>query len=239
MFILSRNRIWFFALLAALVLACGVLIYRFVLPKGTPQEQLTNEIERELAHIRTVQGRLTISLQDVTLEQELWVERPAKLRTETSTGPSGFQGAIVVLNDQEGWVYSPALEMATVVNRANYQPDVAGESGAGSLLERMPDSILNALHSGSPVHLGDREAVAGRSATLVELTIPPGDPSFPEGPLQVWLDDQFSYPLAWRDSTGRSLRFSMVRFNQDVDPVIFTFLPPPGVSVHRVEATPE
>jgi outer membrane lipoprotein-sorting protein len=238
MFTLSRNRIWIIALLAAFVLACGVLIYWIALPKGTPQEQLTGEIERELARLRTVQGRLTIALEDVSLEQELWVERPANLRTETSSGPSGFQGAIVVLNDQEGWVYSPALEMATVVNRADYQPDVAGESGAGSLLERMPDSILNALRSGSTVHLGDREAVAGRSATLLELTIPPDDPSFPEGPLQVWLDDQFSYPLAWRDSSGRSLRFSMVRFNQDVDPVTFTFLPPPGVSVHRVEAAP-
>jgi outer membrane lipoprotein-sorting protein len=239
MVIWSRNRIWFFALLAALLLACGIGIYWIGIPKGTPQERLTSEIERELARLRTIQGRLTISLQDVSLEQELWVERPAKLRTETSTGPSGYQGAIVVLNDQEGWVYSPALEMATVVNRADYQPEVAGESGAGSLLERMPDSILNALRSGGPLHLGDREAIAGRSATLLELTIPPGDPSFPEGPLQVWLDDQFSYPLAWRDSSGRSLRFDMVRFNQNVDPVIFTFLPPPGVNVHRVEAAPE
>src|SRR5690606_29088332 len=150
----------------------------------------------------------------------------------------GFQGTIVVLNQEEGWVYSPSLGMATVVDRSAYSAEVAGEPGAGSLLERMPDSILAALRGGSPVQHGDAETIAGRQATLLELVIPPDDASFPPGPLRVWLDNEFSYPLAWQDSSGRTLRFSSVVFNREIDPVTFTFFPPPGASVHRIEPQP-
>ncbi|HXF62131.1 MAG TPA: hypothetical protein VNK95_10965 [Caldilineaceae bacterium] len=231
-----RHRILLLGLIA--LIAAGVALLLFSRPQGTPQERLIAEIERELGRVRTVKGRLTISLHEVTLEQELWVQRPAMLRTETSAGPGAFQGTIVVLNDQEGWVYSPALDMATVVDRANYDAALAGETGAGSLLERMPDSILAALRGGSPVHVTEGGQIAGRATVLLETTIPTGDPSFPEGPLQVWLDQQYSYPLAWRDSSGRTLRFTLVIFNEAIDPVTFTFLPPPGASVHRVNTQP-
>jgi outer membrane lipoprotein-sorting protein len=206
--------------------------------RGTPQERLINEITRELGRVRTVQGRLDISLQGVTLEQELWVERPGFLRTETEAGPSAFAGTIVVLNVVEGWVYSPALNMATVVDRAAYQDQLAGEAGAGSILERMPDLILNSLQASTQFNQGDRQQIAGRAATLLEIEIGNADPSLPAGILQVWLDDQYSYPLAWRDSSGRELRFSNVIFNGEIDPVTFVFFPPPGAGVRRIEPTP-
>jgi hypothetical protein len=86
--------------------------------------------------------------------------------------------------------------------------------------------------------LAPGEVIAGRSTLLLELTIPPGDPSFPAGTLQVWLDDAFSYPLAWRDAAGRDLRFTAVFFNREIDPATFTFFPPPGASVHRIAPEP-
>lgn len=205
--------------------------------RGTPQEQLVAKIERQLATVETVQGRVNITLQGVTLNQELWVKRPGFLRTETEAGPSAFAGTIVVLNDQEGWVYSPALDMATVVNRAGYDGELAGEVGTGSILERMPDRILAALQTETQLNIGDRTQVAGRAATLIEFVIPPNDPSLPAGILQVWLDDQYSYPLAWRDSNGREMRFTSVTFNAKIDPVTFLFFPPPGASVRRIEPT--
>lgn len=226
-------------LAALLVLALAAIVWYFALrPQGTPQAQLIDELEQELGRVHTVQGRLTISLQNVALEQELWVQRPQRLRTETSAGPSAFKGTIVVLNQDEGWVYSPALNMATVIDRSAYSAEAAGEPGAGSLLERMPDSILAALAGGSPIQRGAAETIAGRRATLLELTIPPGDASFPPGVLRVWLDDEFSYPLAWQDNTDRELRFSSIAFNQEIDPVTFTFFPPPGAGVHRIESRP-
>ena len=139
-----------------------------------------------------------------------------------------------MLNDTEGWVYSEALNMATVVARASYSDTLAAEAGAGSLLERMPDRILTALQQETQLNIGERTQIAGRAATLVEVVIPAGEPSFPEGVLQVWLDDQYAYPLAWRDSSGRKLRFSSVTFNADIDPVTFVFFPPPGSSVRRI-----
>jgi outer membrane lipoprotein-sorting protein len=205
--------------------------------RGTPQERLVAEISRELARVTTVQGRVNITLQGVTLQQELWVQRPGFLRTETEAGPSAFAGTIVVLNDKEGWVYSPALDMATVVDRAGYTDDLAGEAGAGSILERLPDRVLDALQDETQINLGDRTQIAGRAATLLEVVVADNDPSLPAGILQVWLDDQYSYPLAWRDSSGRELRFNSVTFNSDIDPVTFVFFPPPGASVRRIEPT--
>lgn len=227
-------------LLATLLIAgLAAVVWFFALrAQDTPQTRLIDELERELSQVNTVEGRLTINLQNVTLEQELWVQRPQRLRTETSAGPSAFAGTIVVLNQEEGWVYSPALNMATVVDRSVYSAEAAGEPGAGSLLERMPDSILAALRGGSPLQRSAAETIAGRQATLLELTIPPGDPSFPPGTLRVWLDDQFSYPLAWQDSSNRTLRFISVAFNREIDPVTFTFFPPASAGVHRIEPKP-
>lgn len=221
----------------ALLIAAGIgwLTFR---PRSTPQARLIAEVQRELGRVETVQGRLTISLQGAALEQELWIQRPNLMRTETSSGPGGFQGTIVMLNEREGWVYSPALNMATVIDRSAYSAEASGEPGAGSLLERMPDSIIAALAAGSPVQKGEAETIAGRQATLFELSIPPGDASFPPGIMRVWLDDQYSYPLAWQDSRKRTLRFSMVEFNREIDPATFTFFPPPGAGVHRIVPQP-
>lgn len=236
-FLRNHSTIVLILIVPALLIAAGVGWFVFR-PRGTPQEQLIAEVQRELGRIESVQGRLTISLQSATLEQELWVQRPNLMRTETSSGPGGFQGTIVMLNAAEGWVYSPALNMATVVDRSAYSAETSGEPGAGSLLERMPDSIIAALVAGGPVQQGETQTIAGRQATLFELSIPQGDASFPPGVLRVWLDDQYSYPLAWQDSSNRTLRFSMIEFNREIDPATFTFFPPPGANVHRIAPQP-
>lgn len=227
-------------LLVAVLVGVGLFAWRQRIP---PQERLRQEVQRELARAETVQGRLTISLQEATLEQELWVERPDYLRTETEAGPSGFAGTIVVLNQEEGWVYSRALNMATVVDRNAFQEqetgqDMPNDRGAGSFLERMPDIVVRILSDNLPVSQGDSVNIAGRSATHYQFVIPSGDPALPEGVLEVWLDDQYSYPLAWRDSSGRQLRFSQVDFNQEIDDATFAFFPPPGAEVRRVTPTP-
>lgn len=228
-----RDQLW---IAAGLLLLAAVGITLWLLNnRGTPQERLIAEIERKLARVQTVQGRVNISLQGVSLEQELWVQRPGFMRTETEAGPGAFDGTIVVLNDKEGWVYSPALDMATVVDRAAYSAELAGEAGAGSILERMPDRILDALRQETQLNVGEHAQIAGREATLYEVVIADNDPSLPAGVLQVWLDDQYAYPLAWRDSNGRELRFSSVMFNEEIDPVTFVFFPPPGASVRRIE----
>jgi outer membrane lipoprotein-sorting protein len=230
---LPRGPLWI--AVGLLVVIAGIITFVLANNRGTPQERLVAEIQRELARVETVQGRVNITLQDVTLEQELWVQRPGFMRTETEAGPSAFAGTIVVLNNKEGWVYSPALDMATVVDRSSFQEELADEAGAGSILERMPDRILAALQTETQINQGNRSQVAGRAATLLEFVIPPNDPSLPAGILQVWLDDQYSYPLAWRDSSGRELRFSSVTFNAEIDPLTFVFFPPPGASVRRIQ----
>jgi outer membrane lipoprotein-sorting protein len=231
--ILRRNQLWIaVGLLLVLAIAAAFI---FANTRGTPQERLVAEVTRELERVKTVQGRANITLQGVTLEQELWVQRPGFLRTETEAGPSAFNGTIVVLNDQEGWVYSPALNMATVVDRARFQDELAQESGAGSILERMPDRVLAALQQDTQIHVGERTQIAQRSATLIEVVIGDGDPAFPKGTLRVWLDDQYSYPLAWQDSTGREMRFTSITFNEEIDPVTFLFYPPPSATVRRIE----
>jgi outer membrane lipoprotein-sorting protein len=201
-------------------------------------EEMASDMETKLARMETVQGLLDISFQNITLQQQLWVERPNRLRTETAVGPGAFRGVIVVLNENEGWVYSPALTMATVVDRSGYDPDLAGASGAGSMLERVPAAVLNGLRAGYAMNDLGRETVAGRRVRHIELVVPPNDPSFPPGPLHVWLDDRYGYPLGFRDSSARQVMFRSVQFNQSIDPLTFVFFPPPSAQVQRVETTP-
>lgn len=215
-------------LLGIILIGAAVYLWREGDFAAQPGAQWATRLER----LQTVQGRLTITLQGVTLEQKLWAEPPHLLRTETESGPSGFAGTIVVLNEAEGWVFSRALNMATVVDRG--ETALADEAGTGSLLERMPTAIVGALQSGAAVHQVGREPILGRGATHLEIVVDANNPSFPPGVLQVWLDDQYGYPLAWRDSQGRELRFTQISFNQPIDAATFVFFPPPGAAVQRV-----
>jgi len=196
---------------------------------------LLRQMDARLARVETVQGRLDISQGPVTLNQKFWLQRPSYLRTETESGPGAFLGVIVALNDSEGWVYSPALNMATVVDRTDYTPDLAGEAGAGSSLERLPGDIRRAVEARYPLHKVESDVIAGRRTDHWEISVPAGDASFPAGPLHVWLDAEYAYPLALRDSDGRELRFRSIVFNTAVDPLVFVFVPPPGALVQRVE----
>src|SRR5687768_176888 len=98
---IRHDQLW---IAVGLVVLIGVVATVLLLTsnRGTAQEQLVAELSRELARVKTVQGRVNITLQGVTLAQELWVQRPGFMRTETEEGPSAFAGTIVVLNDQEG-----------------------------------------------------------------------------------------------------------------------------------------
>lgn len=216
------------------LLALGLLL----LAACGGRQDLAGQVEQQLGRLQTLQGRLQISLQSATLEQEIWVQPPEFLRTETEAGPPAFQGTIVVLNDREGWVYTPALDMATVVDRTQYRPDLLGEAGAGSMLERLPYQVLAVLQRGYALRELADETIAGRRTRHLEVVIPDDDGAFPPGPLELWLDREFGYPLALRDSSGRQIQFTLAIFNQEIDPLVFDFVPPPGATVHRVQPQP-
>lgn len=223
------------------VITCGLfLLFALLVLAGCdaatdPYAELTRQMETKLARVKTVQGRLDIVQGQVTLDQEFWLQRPSYLRTETESGPGPFEGVIVALNDREGWVYSPALNIATLVDRSGYTPDLAGEAGAGSSLERLPSDIQATVRRHYPMHKRGRATVAGRRADHWEIIIPDSDTLFPPGPLHIWLDAKYSYPLALRDGSGREIRFRSAVFNQAIDPLVFEFVPPPGALVQRVE----
>jgi outer membrane lipoprotein-sorting protein len=231
----DRPRLILIAAVLLLLILGAILFYLLRNASASPEERLIASIEARLASMHTVQGRLQITVQSVVLEQELWLEHPNLLRTETESGPSAFAGTIVVLNETEGWVYSPALFMATVVDRTDYSPGIAREAGVGSMLERMPNNLLDALRNNFPARVGGPMRVANRATTALEIVVPDGQTLLPPGLLQVWLDDQYGYPLAWKDGTGREIRFTMVRFNEPIDPATFIFIPPPGADVRRVQ----
>jgi outer membrane lipoprotein-sorting protein len=212
-------------LIALLLVACS---------RKSAHEQLADEITRELSRVQTLQGTLQITLRSVTLDQELWVQLPRSLRTETEAGPGAFLGTIVVLNEQEGWVYNPGLGVATVVDRAGYTPELAGEAGAGSALERLPYQVLDLVTRQTPFVDHGQERIAGRHADHLEFALAQDIDVFPAGPLHVWLDRQFSYPLAVTDSSGKQIRFTSILFNPSINPITFTFTPPPSAVVRRV-----
>lgn len=199
---------------------------------------LADKMQQALTQVQTVEGRLKLQVEAVELEQELWVQRPHFLRTETESGPKTLQGTIVVLNEQEGWLYNPTLNLVTLMDRSALSAEqLAHETGAGSLLERLPDAVVALLQSQPPFNNLGAEVVANRQTRHLEIVITQSNDTFPAGPLQLWLDEEFGYPLAVQMSSGLQIRFSMVRFNRTIDPKTFLFVPPPGAVVQKVQPT--
>lgn len=224
-------KIFFVLLCMALGLnACG--------DARSPAEQVAAQIESGLAKLQTIQGRLEITTGQVVLQQELWVERPNHLRTETEEGPAEFKGTIVVLNAKESWLYNPAVNLVTLVDRTQASPKLPDTAGAGSMLERLPTDIQALLQAKPDINQVGSEVIAGRTTNHLEIVNNGQSTAFPAGLIKVWLDDTYYYPLAVTLSSGLSIRFTSVDFNQSIDPLTFTFVPPPGVRVQKVEAKP-
>jgi outer membrane lipoprotein-sorting protein len=209
----------------AIIAACG---------SGAPtNQQLPARMADGLAQIKTVQGRLELSMGTIQLEQELWVQTPKLLRSEIEAGPPGFKGTIQVLNQEEGWVYNPALDMATVVDRSDYSLELGGSVPGSSLLETMATDLLTAVQGDSALNVIGEEQVADRQAYHVELVLREPVGAFPAGRLNVWLDSRFYYPLAIVTEQGLEMRFQSILFNREIDPLTFVFFPPPGAMVNR------
>ncbi len=194
---------------------------------------LPERMAAELAGVRTGEGRGEVNQGTVTLEQEFWSQPPTFMRAEVDKGPQGFQGTIVVLNETDAWVYVPALGLVTVADRGKEPRTDAGQVGT-SYLATLADDVLAALRTSTDVQISGEDQAAGRPALRVQMFVNPADTPFGAGQLTVWLDKRFYYPLAVEGNNGFSLRFQFARFNQEIDPATFVFVPPPGATVRRM-----
>lgn len=228
---MTRNQI--ISLTAAMAIV-ALLAGFFLFNNRTPSAaQLPDRMAAELAKMQTVQGRVEVTQGTVTLEQEFWSQPPILMRAEVDKGPAGFQGTIVVLNEEDAWVFVPALGLVTVADRANRAAAADGQVGT-SFLETLATDVLAALRTSGDVQIIGEEQAAGRPALRVQIFVNPGDTPFGAGRLTVWLDKRFYYPLAVEGDNGFRLRFQFARFNQEIDPATFVFVPPPGATVRRV-----
>lgn len=220
--------------LAAAIGIVAVLAGFYFFNNRTPSAaQLPDRMAAALDGMKTVQGRVDVTQGTVTLEQEFWSEPPTFMRAEVDKGPAGFQGTIVVADAKEMWVYVPSLGLVTVADRENAPTTDEGQVGA-SYLESLATDVEAALRTSSDVQIVGDEQTAGRPALRVQLFVNPGDTPFGAGQLTVWLDKRFYYPLAVEGDNGFSLRFQFARFNQEIDPATWVFVPPPGAIVRRV-----
>lgn len=216
---------WILIVVALLVAGCG---------SGTPKnDEIASKMESNLGKMKTLEGRLRLTMGSVSLLQEVWVQPPKFLRAEIEEGPPGFQGTILVLNEKEGWLYSPDLDIATVADRSDYTPEMGGVAGS-SFLETLPQEVLTVLKSAKGINVVGEEVIADRKTYHVEVVSDEETTIFQPGTLNIWLDSRFYYPLAVKTSTGLEMRFEFVRFNAEIDPLTFVFYPPPGATVRRV-----
>jgi outer membrane lipoprotein-sorting protein len=203
-----------------------------------PQD-LAAQMSARLAQLETVQGQLQLVNGVAVAEQELWVERPRRLRTEIESGPPGLapidtnQKTTLVLNEEEAWFYNPNLSIATVTDRTDYAPE-AGLDVGGSILESMPEDILAALGEAIDIQILGEEEVANRRALRVQILLAEADNSFGGRILNVALDQEFYYPLAVESDGGFVLKFHSIHFNDPIDPATFSFVPPAGISVNEI-----
>ena len=228
----GQNRLT--GIVVGLVLTVGVTLgIGFFMTRGPDASSLPDEVAAALAELKTVQGRLVLGKGDQVLEYELWVERPRHLRAEAELqGLDRKAVFILMFNENEAWTYDPVLQVATVTDRTKAPPTEGLRVGT-SLLETMSDDVLAALHSGDVQIIGD-EPIAGRDALRVQVLLPLAQEPFDSRQLTVWLDKTTYYPLAIEGDTGFRMRFDFVKFNQDIDPLPFVFLPPPGAHVRPI-----
>lgn len=189
-------------------------------------------MQESLAQIRTVMGHVDLTISQATLKQELWVEAPNRLRTETEVGPPTVQGTIVVLNEKEGWFYNPTLDLALIVDRTDYTPELGLKQGS-TLLEVLPSDVQKVLASQAARTLVGGATIAGRECYHLEVILTEEMGIFAPGPLNLWLDKENFFPLQVQAADGLEILFQTVQFNQEIDPVIFEFYPPPGATVRR------
>jgi outer membrane lipoprotein-sorting protein len=212
-------------ILAVLVAGCG----------GNPTaEKTATEMARRLPQVRTVMGRVEIQVGEDLLKDELWVQRPTFLRAETEEGPAEYKDMIVVLNETEAWYYVPALDVTMIADRQTFQPEVGALTGS-NLLEAMPEEIQAALSKADAFNYVGREKMAGRDVHHMEMNLPQAVGILPAGVLALWLDQETYYPLRVKTPNGLEITFTDVRFNQDIDPKTFIFVPPPGMEVRRID----
>ena len=220
--------------IAAAIGIVAVLVGFYLFNSRIPSAgELPDRMEAGLASIRTVEGRIDVTQGAVVLEQEFWSQPPTFMRAEVDEGPTSFNGTIVVLNEIDAWVYVPALGLVTVADRAD-GPSTDGTQIGTSYLQTLAGDVLAALRTSQDVQVIGEEQAAGRPALRVQMFVKPADTPFDAGQLTVWLDRRFYYPLAVEGDNGFSLRFQFARFNQDIDPATFVFVPPPGSAVRRV-----
>lgn len=236
----STNRRRLAALSAGLVvIILGIfLMWGRAAQNSLHPENLAERMESWLQRVNTVQGELQLIHGDVALEQELWVERPRRLRTEIEEGPPTLapidenQKTTLVLTEEEAWFYNPNLGFATVADRA-VVPEAGLEAG-GSILESMPEVLVALLQTASDIQIVGDDMVAGRDVVRVQLLLAEADNPFLARRLNVALDREFFYPLAIESDSGFLLRFRWIRFNEPIDPATFVFVPPPGIVVNRI-----
>ncbi len=219
--------------LAAAIGIVAILAGLYFFNSRTPSAaQLPERMATELGRMRTVQGRVNLTVGTTTLEQEFWSQPPTFMRAEVDKGPEGFRGTIVVLNETDAWGYVPALGLVTVADRTKRSAE--DQQATTSYLETLADDVLAALRASNDVQVIGEEQASGRPALRVQMFVEPSATPFEASQLTVWLDKRFYYPLAVEGDNGNSLRFQFVRFNQDIDPATFVFVPPPGATVRRL-----
>lgn len=228
---MTRNQL--ISMAAAIGIVAVLAGIYFVNSRTPSAAQLPERMAAELAGMRTVAGRVNVTQGTVTLEQEFWSQPPTFMRAEVDKGPSGFQGTIVVLNETDAWVYVPSLGLVTVADREKRESSAGTQIGT-SYLETLAEDVQAALRTSTDIQIIGEEQVAGRPALRVQLFVNPSDTPFGAGQLTVWLDKRFYYPLAVEGDNGFALRFQFARFNQEIDPATWLFVPPPGATVRRV-----
>ncbi len=236
---LRRRRLAFAVAVLMIIAAALWLIVGNMADRVPAPAEVAERMTAGLVDLRTVQGTLQLVNGEVATEQELWVERPRRLRTEIEAGPPILapQGenfkTTLVLNESDAWFYNPNLNLTTVADRSDYQPE-AGLDVGGSILESMAQEIIGALEASRDIQIIGEEEIAGRRALRVQLILPNADNVFKARTLNVALDRHFYYPLLIESDGGFVLRFRTVEFNKEIDPATFVFAPPPGSTVNEV-----
>lgn len=220
--------------LAAAIVIVAVLAGVWLVNSRPPSaEELPDRMAAALEGMKTVAGRVDVTQGTVTLEQEFWSQPPTFTRVEVDKGPAGFQGTIIVLNETDAWVYVPSLGLVTVADRAD-APTADDAQVGTSYLATLAEDVEAALRGSTDVQIIGDDQAAGRPALRVQMFVEPDATPFDAGRLTVWLDKRFYYPLAVEGDNGFNLAFQFVRFNQEIDPATFVFVPPPGATVRRV-----
>ncbi len=221
-----RKRIWIPAIAVAAAAMVVVAVLSYVLPRADPN--VVYAMEQAFKEIKAYHGILittqTNDLGEKTIQatREVWADKEGKyyIKEQSESG----NGNITVNNGQKKWQIQP--ESKQVFTYSVFPDPYRFKFEIGNEIE----NVKNALE----VKVVGEEEIAGRMASVLEVTPQGGDP------YRLWIDKETDMPLQKQTPKLNALQYTVtyisIEFTETIPEELVSYKVPEGYKVINTDA---